>query len=105
MAWRSSNAVTVPIGGNPTAGNSCSPNYSFWTVGSRTQYSPNDWLNFGVDVFYTRLNTAFSGPVAAIAASGAQPGAIAGAAGPATVANQNVLSGLVRVQLNFLPGS
>lgn len=99
------NSVTTPIGGNPLAGNSCSPNYSFWTVGSRTQYSPNDWLQIGVDVFYTRLSTAFSGPVAAISASGAQPGAVAGPAGPATVADQNVLSGLVRVQLSFLPGS
>jgi hypothetical protein len=96
-------AVTTPVGGNPLAGNNCSPNYSFWQAGSRTQFTPVPWLTFGVDITYTRLNSAFAGPTAAIAASGAQPGCVTNARGTCTAADQNILSGLARVQLSFLP--
>jgi len=43
------------------AGNSCSPNFSFYQIGSRTQWSPVSQLHIGLDVTYTGLNTAYKG--------------------------------------------
>ena len=42
-------------------GNSCSPNFSFWQVGSRTQWNITRDFYMGVDVTYTHLNTAYQG--------------------------------------------
>jgi len=99
--------VQPPLGVGSGVGNSCSPNYSFWTVGSRTAYTPFVWLELGVDVSYTHLNTAYRGlgnPTAlgvvngvALPANGARP------AGLYTIADQNVLSVLARAQLSFNP--
>jgi hypothetical protein len=92
-------AVQPPLGiSTGGAGNACSPNYSFWQLGSRTQYSPTAWLDVGVDATYTRFNTAYKGPTVALAANGAQP------SGTYTIDNQNVWTVMGRVQLNFLPG-
>src|SRR5262249_37262622 len=95
------NAVTTPIGGNPLVGNSCSPNNSWWQLGSRTQWNPHPDLDIGVDVLWSHLNTAFRGPVAAIAASGARPGCVS-AIGGCQVDDQDVLSVMFRIQSNFL---
>jgi Porin subfamily len=46
----------------PAAGNSCSPNYSFFEIGSRTQWNPVPQLDIGLEVLYTKHNTAFKGP-------------------------------------------
>jgi hypothetical protein len=43
-------------------GNSCSPNYSFFEIGSRTQWNPVAQLDIGLEMLYTRHNTAFKGP-------------------------------------------
>ncbi len=43
------------------SGNSCSPDYSFYQVGSRTQFNPAPLMDIGLDVVYTRLNSAFKG--------------------------------------------
>ena len=92
-------AVQPPLGiSTGGAGNACSPNYSFWQLGSRTQYSPTAWLDVGVDATYTRFNTAYKGPTVALAANGGQP------SGTYTIDNQNVWTVMGRVQLNFLPG-
>lgn len=85
--------LNIPVGSD----NSCSPNFSFWTVGSRTQYSPFLWLDLGVDVFYTHLNTAYKGTNVTLGANGGRPG------GVYTIADQNVLSVLARAQINFNP--
>ena len=76
------------------AGAACNPDYSFWQVGSRTQWSPwKGQLNIGVDVFYTKINTAFSGLIA----PGVGPR-------PATVlADEDILGVAFRVQRNFYP--
>ena len=73
----------------------CNPNSSWWQVGSRTQWNPHPDLDIGLDVLYTRLNTAFNG-AAITAASGAQPSG-------ATVSDQDIVSVMFRVQRNFLP--
>jgi hypothetical protein len=83
---------------NPT-GSNCSPNYSFWQVGTRTQYSPTAWLDLGVDTTYTRLNTAYKGSTGLLTASGAQP------SGVYTIDDQNVWTVMARAQFKFLPGN
>jgi len=78
------------------AGSSCNPNFSWWQVGTRTQWNPHPDLDIGVDILYNKLNTAFGG-FATLAANGARsPGVYA-------IEDQNVLSVLFRIQRNFLP--
>ena len=74
----------------------CSPSFSWWQVGTRTQWNPHPDLDIGVDVLYNKLNTAFGG-LATLAANGARSG------GLYTIEDQNVLSVLFRIQRNFLP--
>jgi len=90
--------VQPPLNVGTGAGNSCSPDFSFWQIGTRTQYNPVQWLDLGVDVSYTRLNTAYAGPNVTLAANGARP------AGSYSIDNQSVLTVLGRVQINFNPG-
>jgi porin-like protein len=76
-------------------GNSCSPDYSFWEVGSRTQWNPVPQLDIGLEVLYSARNTAFKG-VAIVPASGSRP--------PVNVIDdQGVWSAMVRWQRNFYP--
>jgi hypothetical protein len=79
----------------PLAGNSCSPNYSYYQIGTRTQWNPVAQLDIGLDVFYTHLNTAYKGPV------------LYGPNAPRPVVtlmdDQNVWSALFRWQRNFYP--
>jgi hypothetical protein len=90
-------AVQPPLGIPVGSDNSCSPNFSFWTIGSRTQYNPFPWLDLGVDVFYTHFNTAYRGTNVTLAANGGRPG------GVYKIEDQNVLSVLARAQINFNP--
>jgi hypothetical protein len=96
-------AVATPVGGNPLVGNSCSPNSSWYQIGTVTHWNPHPDLDIGLEVLYTHLNSAFQGPVAAIAASGAQPGCVTTAITGCTVDNQNVWTVMARWQRNFLP--
>jgi len=89
-------AVQPPLGIVPGGGNSCNPNYSFWDIGTRTQWNPAPWLDLGVDVSYTRLNTAYAGAGVALGANGANP-----SGANYTIGNQNVVTVLGRAQLNF----
>ena len=41
--------------------NSCSPDFSFYQIGSRTQWNITKDFYMGVDVTYTHLNTAYQG--------------------------------------------
>jgi len=95
------NMFCSPAPGAPTgtalAGvTNCSPNFSFWQVGTRTQWNPHPDLDIGVDVVWSHLNTAFAG-TATLAANGARPG------GVYTISDQDVASVLFRIQRNFLP--
>ena len=45
----------------PLPGNSCSPDYSFWEAGTRTQWNPVPQLDIGLEVLYSQRNTAFKG--------------------------------------------
>jgi Porin subfamily len=46
----------------PALGNSCSPDFSFYELGTRTQWNPVPQLDIGLDLLYTRFNTAYKGP-------------------------------------------
>jgi len=75
---------------------SCSPDFSFWQVGSRTVWNPVRDLDLGVDILFNRIQTAFAGPVT-LSANGTVP------AGPFNASDTNVVSAVFRVQRNFLP--
>jgi hypothetical protein len=74
----------------------CSPDFSFWQVGSRTVWNPVRELDLGVDVLYNKINTAFAGPVT-LSANGTRQ------AGVYNAADTDVVSAVFRVQRNFLP--
>jgi len=91
-----SGAVWPPVdvsGSGGGVGNSCTPNFSFYQIGSRTEYSPVRGFTLGLDVFYTHLNTAYKGV-------GTYP---QNTPRPTTTAldDQNVLSAIFRVQRNI----
>jgi hypothetical protein len=94
------NCGVAPVGAaNSTitllAGNSCSPNQSFWEAGSRTQWNPVAQLDIGLEVLYSQRNTAFKG-AAIVPASGSRPAVN-------LIDDQNVWSAMVRWQRNFYP--
>jgi hypothetical protein len=83
--------ITITAGN----GNSCSPNWSFYEIGTRTQFNPVPQLDIGLELLYTHVNTAYKGP---------------GVVGPNTtrpavtlVDDQNVWSAMLRWQRNFYP--
>jgi hypothetical protein len=88
-------AVAPPLA--LATGNACSPNFSWWQVGTRTQWNPHPDLDIGLDVLWNHLNTAYKGPGVTIGTNGARPTAVA------TIDDQDVLSVMFRVQRNFLP--
>jgi hypothetical protein len=65
-------------------------------VGTRTAWTPIRGLEIGVDVFYTKLFSAFKGTSAALyPSSGTRPAVT-------TIQDQDVWSGIFRVQRSFL---
>jgi Porin subfamily len=90
--------VTPPLGvAAGGGGNACSPDFSWWQLGTRTQWNPHPDLDIGVDVLWTHLNTAYKGSSVALAANGARP------AGLYTLDDQDIVSVMFRIQRNFLP--
>ena len=90
------------VGWTPLAGNSCSPNYSFYQIGTRTQFNPAPLMDIGLDLWYTRLNTAYSGPVNWVANS-ARPACTNSAIISCAAEDFGVVSAVVRWQRNFYP--
>ncbi len=96
------NPNTTFVAGDPIvaarvfAATNCDPDFSWWQVGSRTQWNPVKDLDIGVDVLYTQLNTANAGN-AVLLANGARP------AGPYNIEDQNDWTFIFRMQRNFLP--
>ena len=90
-------AVWPPLNITAGNGNSCSPDFSFFQVGSRTQWNVTKDFYMGVDVTYTHLNTAYKGAI------GNTP---AGNGRTITSADdQNTWSGVFRTQYSFAPGN
>jgi hypothetical protein len=88
-------AVSPPINVGNGVGNSCSPNFSFYELGTRTQWNPVPQLDIGVEVLYTHLNTAYKG-VGIYPANGSRPSVN-------LIDDQNVWSAMFRWQRNFYP--
>jgi Porin subfamily len=86
--------VNVLVGSN----NSCSPDFAFWQIGSRTQWNPAPNLSLGLDVAYTHLDTAYQGSsaTALYSAGGSKPPVF-------VVDDQDVWSAIFRIQHSFVP--
>jgi hypothetical protein len=82
------------------AGNAlCNNDFSYYAVGSRTQYNVTKAFYMGVDLVYTHLNTASGGLTGLVTPAGTtgQP------AGVRTVQDQDAFIGYFRVHYDFLP--
>ena len=88
-------SVWPPLAVGNGSTNSCTPNFSFWQVGSRTQWNITRDFYMGVDVTYTHLNTAYQGT-----GPGVYP-AVTPQVAKSIIDDQNVWSGLFRAQMNF----
>jgi hypothetical protein len=86
----------------PVAGNSCSPDFSFYQVGSRTQFNPHPLMDIGLDVFYTKINTAYAGAVNWVA-NGSRPACTQSAILGCEFADKGTLTAIMRWQRNFYP--
>jgi hypothetical protein len=90
---------------SPKAGNNCSPDVSWFEIGSRTQFNPAPLMDIGLDLWYTKVNTAYKGPVSWIA-NGSRPtcnNAQMQADGGCAFEDWGTLTALVRWQRNFYP--
>jgi hypothetical protein len=79
--------------------------WSAWQVGSRTVWNPVTNLDIGLEVMYTKIETALAG---VRAGCGMAPGCVVGAAPegtpvPHNIQNTDVWSGILRIQRNFWP--
>jgi porin-like protein len=83
----------VDVTASGGVGNSCTPNFSFFQLGSRTEFTPVRGFGIGLDVFWTHLNTAYKG-VGIYAANAPRPAT-------GLLDDQNVLSAIFRVQRNI----
>ena len=83
----------IPAGGS---GNSCTPNFSWWQLGTRTMFNPYPDLDVGIDLMWTHLSTAYKGAGITLDANGARPGGIY------TLADQDVVTVMFRIQRLFL---
>ncbi len=59
----SGGSTTTPAApsGSLTGITNCNPDWSWWGIGSRTQWNVTKDFYMGVDVYYTKLQTAFAG--------------------------------------------
>ncbi len=73
----------------------CDPDYNFWYVGARTQWSPIKDFALGVDVNYTKIETAFAGTANLGGGIGARP------TGSYSIKDQGIVSVLFRAQRNY----
>jgi Porin subfamily len=89
-------AAVQPVGFN------CSPDFSFFEIGTRTQWNPVPQLDIGLEILYSKLNTAFSGP-ANLLANGSRPACTNSATNACSVDDQDVWSAMFRWQRNFYP--
>ena len=80
---------------NFNALSNCNPDYSFWYVGARTQWSPAKDFILGIDLNWTAINTAFAGTANLGGGIGAR------STGSYATKDQGILSVIVRAQRNY----
>ncbi len=81
----------------PTSAAGCNNDFSYWNIGSRTQWTINNGLYIGLDVVYEKLNTASGGFTTGVAGLNAQP------ATARTIADQDAWIGQLRIHRDFYP--
>jgi hypothetical protein len=82
-----------------TANSQCDPDWSVWRVASRTMWNPVANLDVGLEVAYTKVDTAWGGPNLALAGTNTQ--SLNWAAYPVT--DQSFWTATMRVQRSFWP--
>ena len=92
-------ASATPAAGAVAFGAGCNPNFSMWSVGSRTQWEPVRGLIMGVDLMYQHLNSGRTeaAGVTLLTATGGR------AAGAYTVSDQHQWYGTFRIQRDWVP--
>jgi hypothetical protein len=77
--------------------------YSQWQIGTRTQWNPVSQLDVGVDVLYSKLNSALTGGFTGGGPVLTSTSALTGRPFNLSYADQDVWSVMFRVQRNFWP--
>jgi len=77
--------------------NGCNNNWKYWDIGTRTQFNVDSQTYIGLDVIYTKLQSATNGTPVALLANGTQP------AGARTLADQSAWIAEFRIHRNFYP--
>jgi hypothetical protein len=80
----------------------CDPDWSMWRLASRTMWNPVANLDVGLEVAYTKLNTAYAGPNTVTAAQAFPTQGVANLSGY-TMTDQDVWTATLRVQRSFWP--
>jgi hypothetical protein len=80
----------------------CDPDWAVWRLASRTMWNPVANLDVGLEVAYTKVDTAFAGATG-FPGSSAQGLANNAASGPYLVDDQSFWSATLRVQRSFWP--
>ena len=75
----------------------CDNNFSYWDVGSRTQFNLDANTYVGLDIVYQKLNSASAGLLASMPAAGQNP------AGLHEISDQSAWVGQFRIHRNFYP--
>ena len=92
-------ACGAALGSNAIIVANCNPDWSMWRVASRTMWNPVQNLDIGLEVAYTKINTAFAGLGVLDGASNNNGLALGGY----NVENDGYWSAAFRVQRNFWP--
>jgi Porin subfamily len=94
---RTAAGATPNFATGPVAG--CNPDFNLWGVGTRTIWNPVPNLDIGVEVVYTKLEQKNDPNTVRLNFAGAG----GRAQGLYTPADQEVWSGILRIQRNFFP--
>ena len=97
LSGGSSSQPAAPSG-SLTGITNCNPDWSWWGIGSRTQWNVTKDFYMGVDVYYTKLQTGFEGYGNYRAAAGSSP-----ATGRYTITDQDVVGTRVRFHRDIVP--
>jgi hypothetical protein len=78
----------------------CNPDFRLWAVGTRTIWNPVPNLDIGVEIVYAKLETNFDPATTRLNYTATGGGRASGLYVPS---NEEVWSGVFRVQRNFWP--
>jgi hypothetical protein len=98
-----STAVNAAICAPRSFGPGCT-DFKAWQVGSRTIWNPVTNLDIGLEVMYTKVETAFQGGITGAASGAGGVVATNNVIDPTKRINdQDIWSGVLRIQRNFWP--